>query len=51
VEEEELEKIKKNAINVSLTFNNQEWISARIFYYHDWKVERIAYAQNFGMEI
>jgi hypothetical protein len=34
-----------------LTFNNQEWIEAKEFKYHDCKVERIAYASGFGTEI
>ena len=49
--EEELEEKKKNPIYVYLTFNNQEWISAKHFKYIDCKVERIAYCQNFGAEI
>jgi hypothetical protein len=36
---------------VYLTFNNQEWISAKDFKYHDHKVERIAYAHTFGLDI
>lgn len=34
-----------------LTFNNQEWIAAKEFRYHDCKVERVAYASTFGAEI
>jgi hypothetical protein len=51
VPEEELEKIKATPIQVMLTFNNQEWIPARQFRYHDHKVERLAYAHTFGHEI
>lgn len=36
---------------MSLTFNNQEWIASKSFKYHDCKVERIAYAHTFGLEI
>lgn len=34
-----------------MTFNNQEWIKAKSFKYLDCKVERIAYAHTFGVEI
>ena len=43
ISEEELEEIKKKPVEVSLTFNNQEWISAREFRYLDCRVDRIAY--------
>jgi len=36
------------AINVSLTLNNQEWINAKQFNYHDFKLNRLAYVHNFG---
>lgn len=49
--EEQLEQIKRTPIRVMLTFNNQEWISAKEFRYHDCKVERVAYAASFGAEI
>ena len=51
VPEEELEAIKARQIDVSITFNNQEWIAASTFKYHDWKVERVAYALNFASDI
>jgi hypothetical protein len=51
ISDEDLEKIKSRPVNVFLTFNNQEWIAAREFKYHDWRVDRIAYCQNFGNEI
>lgn len=35
-------------VNVSLTFNNQEWIEALPFHYHDAKLARLAYVHNFG---
>ena len=51
VSAEELEKIKQQPIRVNLTFNNQEWISALEFKYHDHKVDRVAYAHTFGVDI
>lgn len=51
ISEEELEIIKQKPVSVYLTFNNQEWIPAKEFYFQDCKVERIAYAHNYGAEI
>lgn len=52
IPEDELEHIKNlGPVKMSLTFNNQEWIPARDFKYHDHKVERIAFASAFGAEI
>ena len=45
--EEQINKIKKNPINMFITFNNQEWIPGENFRYHDHFVKRIAYAHNF----
>lgn len=41
IPEEELDKIRKAPVHVLLTFNNQEWIAAKDFKYHDCKVDRI----------
>jgi hypothetical protein len=51
VADNELEEIRKEPIMVSLTFNNQEWISAKEFKYHDCKIDRLAYAHTYGAEI
>ena len=50
--ESEKEVVKKKLtsaeIDISLTFNNQEWIKALSFKYHDVCVTRLAYVTNFG---
>jgi hypothetical protein len=51
VSEEEMEKVKKTPVRVMLTFNNQEWIMAKEFKYHDCKVDRIQYAHTYGNDI
>ena len=35
-------------VNVSLTLNNQEWIDALTYKYHDCSLSRLAYVHNFG---
>lgn len=47
VPEEKLNAVKANPIKMAITFNNQEWIPAQDFRYHDHTVTRIAYAHNF----
>ena len=47
----ELEALAKIPVKVFLTFNNQEWIQAREFSYHDCRVERVAFAHTYGLEI
>ena len=42
------EPLISETINVSLTLNNQEWISALSFTYHDCRLTRLAYVHNFG---
>lgn len=44
VNEETLKELKKESVKVSVTFNNQEWIPAKEFKYHDCTVSRIQYA-------
>jgi hypothetical protein len=51
IAEEELEVIKREAVKIQLTFNNQEWIDALEFSYYDHKVERIAFASGFAAEV
>lgn len=51
IEQEELDRIKHDSIKVWLTFNNQEWLPAKDFKYHDHRIERLAYAHTFGLEI
>lgn len=51
VPEDTLELIKQSPVSIMLTFNNQEWISAKQFKYYDHRVERIAFASTFGAEI
>jgi hypothetical protein len=50
VPEEEIAAIKHHPVKILLTFNNQEWITAKEFRYLDHKVERIAYC-NFPPEM
>ena len=45
--EDVIARIKKNPVNMFITFNNQEWIQGENFRYHDHSVTRIAYAHNF----
>ena len=47
VEEEKLLEMKASPIQMQITFNNQEWIPATNFNYHDHTVTRIAYAHTF----
>jgi hypothetical protein len=47
VTDEELVAIKQTPVSLSITFNNQEWIPAKTFQYHDFQIERIAYAHPF----
>jgi len=49
--QDELEAVSKVPVRVLLTFNNQEWIQAKEFKYHDCRVERVAYAPTYGHEI
>lgn len=50
IPEDELESLKQTPIKIQLTFNNQEWISAKEFRYLDHKVERLAFL-NFPPEL
>ena len=38
-------------IDISLTFNNQEWLEALNFNYHDMSFTRVAYVHNFGEQL
>lgn len=42
------QKLIAESINISLTLNNQEWIDALPFKYHDVSLNRLAYVHNFG---
>ena len=48
VEQSNQKKLTSAEIDISLTFNNQEWIKALTFKYHDVAVKRLAYVNNFG---
>lgn len=37
----------RDPINIELTYNNQEWINALTFKYHDCKINRVAYVHNY----
>jgi hypothetical protein len=48
------EQIRHNAIaekpiKIRITFNNQEWIMAKTFKYHDAHINRLAYAHNYSL--
>lgn len=45
---EKKSNLVSSKVNVSLTFNNQEWIEALPFQYHDAKLDRLAYIHNYG---
>ena len=49
--EEKKAKLIAEAINISLTLNNQEWIDALPFKYHDVRLNRLAYVHNFGEDL
>lgn len=51
VSQEAIDEILKSGVQVSLTFNNQEWIKAPIYRYHDVSVKRVAYVSTFHEEI
>ncbi len=51
IPDSDLEQIRQHPIKIQLTFNNQEWIHAKQFKYLDHKVERIAFASTFGIDI
>lgn len=51
VSEEAIQEVLKSGVKVSLTFNNQEWIPAPDYRYHDVSVTRLAYATNFAEEV
>ena len=48
VEPSNQKKLTSAEIDISLTFNNQEWIKALTFKYHDVAIKRLAYVNNFG---
>jgi len=43
--------IAEKPIKIRITFNNQEWIDARVFKYHHASITRIAYAHNFSLNL
>jgi hypothetical protein len=43
-EEKKKEPLITQAVDIKLTLNNQEWIDALHFNYHDTEITRIAYA-------
>lgn len=51
VSQEVIADILKNGVKMSLTFNNQEWVDAPDYKYHDIVVERVAYENAFAEEI
>lgn len=51
VSPETVQGIMESGVQVSLTFNNQEWIDAGEYKYHDIKVTRLAYVNNFAEEV
>lgn len=51
VADEVVESTKKEDVRISLTFNNQEWVDALSFKYHDVDVTRIVYATTFGEDL
>ena len=50
-EEEKKQPLVAESINISLTLNNQEWIDALPFKYHDCRLTRLAYVHNFGEDL
>lgn len=51
VPEETIQEVLKTGVQVSLTFNNQEWISVPDYKYHDISVTRLAYVNNFAEDV
>jgi hypothetical protein len=51
VQQEVIDDILKSGVSMALTFNNQEWIQAPDYRYHDASVTRIAYVTAFSEEI
>ncbi len=45
------EKLVSEKISISLTLNNQEWITAMPFKYHDCSLTRLAFVHNFAEAI
>ncbi len=50
-EGEEVGAEHSRSVEIGLTFNNQEWMPALSFSYHDCTVTRLEYADNFGEEL
>lgn len=50
-EESKEEKISHEPINLQVTYNNQEWIKAPDFRYHDAVILRLSYAHSFGSDL
>lgn len=42
-------EVAKNPIRIRITFNNQEWIDAKCFKYHESNITRLAYAHTFSV--
>lgn len=51
VSDEIMEETRNEDVMINLTFNDQEWIDALSFRYHDCTVKRMAYITNFGEEL
>lgn len=42
-------EVAKNPIRIKITFNNQEWIDAKQFKYHESQIIRLAYGHQFSV--
>lgn len=51
IEEASKAKLVSEQINISLTLNNQEWIEALPFKYHDISLTRLAYVHNYREDL
>lgn len=49
--EELIKEVIASKVQISLTYNNQEWIPVPSFKYHDISISRVAYVTNFAEEI
>lgn len=50
-EQLKMQQVSERPIKIRITFNNQEWIDARTFKYHDASITRMAYAHNFSLNM
>lgn len=51
IEDAKKERLITEEINISLTLNNQEWIQALPFKYHDFALTRLAYVHNYREDL